>query len=277
MKNLIKIISVISLALLYAVNFASASITGGEISTGINTGIGGTVIVNPTASVPSGTYTSVQNVSLAAIGSLSVHYTTSGTAPTCLTPSTYSAPIIISATSTLKAIACYANSVTSNISTYDYVINLPPYAPPIASPLAGTYTSAQSVVLSATGSTSIRYTIDESMPTCSVGNVYASAIAVGASQTIKAIACYDGGNFSDVASFAYAINIPSGGGGGGGGGTPPPATKTGDINSDSKVDKYDFAMLMASWGQTGSNSSDLNHDNKVDKYDFALLMLNWGK
>lgn len=278
MKNLIKIISVISLALFYAVNFASASETVGDLNTGINTGIGGTVIVNPTANVLSGTYTSVQNVSLAAIGSLSVHYTTDGTAPTCLTPSTYSAPIVISATSTLKAIACYGNSVTSSISSYDYVINLPAYVPPIASPLAGTYTSAQSVTLSATGSSSIRYTVDEATPSCSAGNIYSSAIAIGSSQTIKAIACYEA-NFSDVASFAYVINIPSGGGGGGGGGggTPPPAPKTGDINSDSKVDKYDFAMLMASWGQTGSNSSDLNHDNKVDKYDFALLMLNWGK
>ena len=71
----------------------------------------------------------------------------------------------------------------------------------------------------------------------------------------------------------------SGGGGGGGGGsyTPPLASIKGDINNDKKVDKYDFALIMANWGKTGSNSSDLNGDNKVDKYDFALLMLNWSK
>lgn len=268
-----------ALSLFCAVNFVSASTTGGDLGNGLNTGIGGTVVVAPTANVPAGTYTSVQNVSLAAIGSLSVHYTIDGIAPACLNLNTYSAPISISATAILKAIACYGNGVTSSISSYDYVINLPAYVPPIASPLAGTYTSVQSVTFSATGSSSIRYTIDGTAPSCSVGNVYESAVAVGSSQTIKAIACY-GENFSNVVSFIYAINIPSGGGGGnsgGGGGTPPPTPKTGDINSDSKVDKYDFAMLMASWGQTGSNSSDLNHDNKVDKYDFALLMLNWGK
>ncbi len=33
--------------------------------------------------------------------------------------------------------------------------------------------------------------------------------------------------------------------------------------------------MMANWGETGSNSSDLNKDNKVDKYDFALLMASW--
>ena len=63
-----------------------------------------------------------------------------------------------------------------------------------------------------------------------------------------------------------------------GGGTPPttPTTTTeGDINGDNKVDKYDFALMMAAWGQTGSNNSDLNKDGKVNKYDFALLMLYW--
>lgn len=71
--------------------------------------------------------------------------------------------------------------------------------------------------------------------------------------------------------------IPVGGGGGGSYTSPttPSPTTQGDINGDDKVDKYDFALMMAAWGQTGVNSSDLNGDNKVDKYDFALLMLNW--
>lgn len=66
-----------------------------------------------------------------------------------------------------------------------------------------------------------------------------------------------------------------GGGGGSGGTTTPPTYKTGDTNKDGKVDKYDFALMMAAWGKTGINFSDLSGDNKVDKYDFALLMLNW--
>jgi len=49
----------------------------------------------------------------------------------------------------------------------------------------------------------------------------------------------------------------------------------GDINKDGKVDKYDFSILMANWGRTGSNVADVNADGKVDKYDFSLLMLNW--
>lgn len=56
------------------------------------------------------------------------------------------------------------------------------------------------------------------------------------------------------------------------------AVIVGDVNGNSKVDKYDFALMMMAWGQTGSGlSADLNEDGKVDKYDFSLLMLNWGK
>ncbi|MFA6146281.1 MAG: DUF5018 domain-containing protein, partial [Patescibacteria group bacterium] len=51
--------------------------------------------------------------------------------------------------------------------------------------------------------------------------------------------------------------------------------KKGDINKDGKVDKYDFSLLMANWGQTGLNVADINVDGKVDKYDFSFLMLNW--
>ena len=33
--------------------------------------------------------------------------------------------------------------------------------------------------------------------------------------------------------------------------------------------------MMANWGKIGANTSDLNGDGKVDKYDFAILMANW--
>lgn len=101
---------------------------------------------------------------------------------------------------------------------------------PMASPTAGTYTSAQAVVLTASGASSINYTVDGSAPTCSTGNVYSGPISVGSSETINAISCYPENNASVVASFVYAINIPTvsgssgGGGGGGGGGYIPPAS-----------------------------------------------------
>ncbi len=72
---------------------------------------------------------------------------------------------------------------------------------------------------------------------------------------------------------------PVGGGGTGGGITPTVipiiTTNQTDANGDGKVNKYDFALLMANWGKTGSNICDFNGDGKVDKYDFSLLMSKW--
>lgn len=147
-------------------------------------------------------------------------------------------------------------------------------ATPIASPLPGTFTSAQSVTLTASGSDSIHYIIDGVVaPTCSTGTVYSGAIAVGSSLTIRAVACYNGAP-SQVVIFAYGINIsaPSGGGGGGGGSPPVP----GDFNGDAHVDLLDFNILVVAWGTTGpSLTTDLNHDGVVDLLDFNILVVNW--
>lgn len=147
--------------------------------------------------------------------------------------------------------------------------------------MAGTYNSAQSVILTASGSLSIHYTTDGSTPTCSNGTVYSGAISVSSSQVITAISCYQENHYSSVAVFGYAIVPVSTGGGGGGGNTTTTTTTTttlavGNIKGSGVVNEYDFALLMADWGQTGSSVADLNHDGIVDEYDFALLMLNWG-
>jgi hypothetical protein len=89
---------------------------------------------------------------------------------------------------------------------------------PTASPVAGTYTSSQSVTLSTDGASSIRYTTNGSTPTCS-STEYSSAISVSSTTTIKAISCYPGDESSDVASFTYTINTSTGSPGGGGGGS----------------------------------------------------------
>ncbi|MFA5877960.1 MAG: VWA domain-containing protein [Candidatus Staskawiczbacteria bacterium] len=81
---------------------------------------------------------------------------------------------------------------------------------PTADPPAGTYTSAQNVILTASGASSIYYTTDGTDPTCSTGTVYSGTIPVPESLTIKAIACY-GINYSAVATFPYVINTGGGG------------------------------------------------------------------
>ena len=83
---------------------------------------------------------------------------------------------------------------------------------PSASPAAGAYTSSQNVSLSASGSDSIRYTVDGTTPSCTSGTVYSSAITVNSNLTIKAISCYlDNGSTSasNVSSHAYTFSCPT--------------------------------------------------------------------
>jgi hypothetical protein len=80
-------------------------------------------------------------------------------------------------------------------------------AAPNASVAAGTYSSTQSVALSAAEGT-IYYTTDGSDPSTSSAK-YSKAIDVADSRTIKAVAVDAAGNLSPVASFGYTIAKPA--------------------------------------------------------------------
>ncbi len=104
---------------------------------------------------------------------------------------------------------------------------------PTGSPVAGTYTSTQSVTLSSTGSNSIYYTLDGvTIPTCSSGTLSSGAISISSTTTIKAIGCDTAGNTSSVVTSTYTISTytppttTTGGGGGGGGGYRSPVVTT---------------------------------------------------
>lgn len=80
-------------------------------------------------------------------------------------------------------------------------------AAPTFSPVAGTYTSVQSVTLTSAGASAIYYTTDGSTPTTG-STLYTGPVSVGVSETIKAIATGAGLAPSNVASAAYTINLP---------------------------------------------------------------------
>ena len=82
-------------------------------------------------------------------------------------------------------------------------------ATPTFSPVAGTYTAAQSVTISdtTTGAT-IYYTTNGSTPTTS-STVYSGAITVASTETLEAIAAATGYTTSAVASAAYTIASPA--------------------------------------------------------------------
>lgn len=83
-------------------------------------------VATPTASLSTGTYTEVKNVTLSCstIGS-SIYYTTNGSTPNA-NSILYESPFTINQTTTLKAIAIKSGWNDSEIFTAEYIINLPP-------------------------------------------------------------------------------------------------------------------------------------------------------
>jgi hypothetical protein len=104
---------------------------------------------------------------------------------------------ITAATGTISGIAnLTVKSLTQN----------PVVSPLTALPPAGKYFQAIDVSLVATGSPSIMFTTNGTVPTCQVGNVYTAPIHLMQSTSIKAVACY-GLSSSTIASFDYEIEL----------------------------------------------------------------------
>lgn len=99
----------------------------------------------PTLSVPTGTYTTAQTVTISdsTVGA-TIHYTTNGTTPTTSSP-VYSGPITVTSTETLEAIATASGYSTSAVASAAYTINLSgPDFSVTASPSSLTVTAGQS-------------------------------------------------------------------------------------------------------------------------------------
>jgi N-acetylneuraminic acid mutarotase len=166
------------------------------------------VAATPTFNPPAGTYTGTQNVTISSTTSgATIYYTTDGSTPT--TSSTqYTAPVSVSSSETLNAIATATGYTNSNVGSAAYTINTPQAAIPTFNPPAGTYASAQSVTISdTTPGASIYYTTDGSTPTTSSAK-YSTPVNVAVSETLKAIATATGYTNSNVGTAAYTINIP---------------------------------------------------------------------
>ena len=103
------------------------------------------------------------------------------------------------------------NSIVDETETTGDIVETPSF-----SPIAGPYTSTQSVSISTgTDQADIYYTLDGSDPSCS-GTKYSTSISVSSSKTIRAIACKDGMSDSEIAFAIYTISS--------GGSTPKAAT-----------------------------------------------------
>ena len=98
-------------------------IARGVTPSGDNFQSGLPIVANITASVPGGTYTSTQSVTLSTTTTgAKIYYTTNGDTPTT-SSSQYSTAVSISSTSTLKAIAVKEGNVPSDVFEATYTIN----------------------------------------------------------------------------------------------------------------------------------------------------------
>jgi hypothetical protein len=87
-------------------------------------------VATPTATPIAGTYTEAKIVTLSCITQgAEIYYTLNGINPTTASLS-YSSPIIIDSTTTLKAMAIKEGMINSQIFTAVYIINIPPPSPP---------------------------------------------------------------------------------------------------------------------------------------------------
>src|SRR5436309_3774065 len=161
--------------------------------------------ITPTASAsPAGaTYTSAQSVTLAASEPATIYYTKDGTTPTT-SSAVYSSPISIVTSTTLKFYAKDTAGNTGPVVTQVYTIDTtPPTAS--ASTAVATYTSAQSVTLTASEPATIYYTKDGTTPTTSSA-VYSSPISIGTSTTLMFYVQASAVNIGPVVTQVYTID-----------------------------------------------------------------------
>ncbi|HXC02223.1 MAG TPA: chitobiase/beta-hexosaminidase C-terminal domain-containing protein [Opitutaceae bacterium] len=116
-------------------------------------------VATPVFSPAAGTYTSAQSVTITSTTTgASIRYTTDGSMPSATVGTVYASPVSINATATLNAIAYKSSLTSSALKSGTYTIKA---VAPVFSPVAGTFTSVQSVTItSATSGASINYTTD---------------------------------------------------------------------------------------------------------------------
>jgi len=156
----------------------------------------------PTFSIPAGTYTGEQTVSIIdSTQDATIYYTTDGTTPTT-SSAQYTGPISVSSSGTLQAVALAPDYALSAVASAKYTLQT---ETPIFSLASGTYAGTQIVTISdATPEAAIYYTTNGTTPSSS-STQYTGPISFSSSETVKAIAIAAGYSQSAPATAAYTI------------------------------------------------------------------------
>lgn len=158
----------------------------------------------PVITPDGGTYETAQVVSIADSNPLAaIYYTTDGSTPTA-NSTLYTGPFLVSTTETVQAIGAAIMLGTSATASASYIIE-PKTATPQFTPGAGTYGTAQAVILTdTTPGAVIHYTTDGSTPTANSA-VYTGPVTVSATETLAAMAVAQGRMASAAGWATYTI------------------------------------------------------------------------
>lgn len=174
--------------------------------------VASSVAPTPQVSPAPGVHDIGVKITMTVSGTATIRYTLDGTEPHESSP-VYSSPITLTEPKTVRARAFRTGSVPSNIAGGDYVLRLPP---PSVSPAAGQYSSAVTVAVShSDSSTTRRYTTDREEPAETSTAVPTGGIRVTSTTTVKVRAFKTGWAPSNTVTRTYTV-----------GGPPPPSPVT---------------------------------------------------
>src|SRR5262249_27355637 len=159
-------------AIAYEAGFTDSAVASASYTVSSGT------VATPTFNPAAGAYTQPVAISTTTSGA-AIRYTTDGSTPSETIGTIYSAPITLTASTPIRAIAYEAGFTDSAIASASYTVSSGTVATPAFNPPAGAYTQPVAISTTTSGGT-IRYTIDGSTPSETIGTIYAAPITLTA-------------------------------------------------------------------------------------------------
>lgn len=168
-------------------------------------------VAQPQFTPVAGTFTTSVDVTITCqTEGSSIRYTMDGSTPTSTAGTLYAAPVHLTGTTTIKALAYKEGQLDSPIASGTYTKSIPQVYQVTFSPMINAwYNAAQDVTMScATAGAHIRFTTDGSQPTSTTGTIYTAPVRITQNTTFNAIACKEGMQDSEISTGAYYVSLP---------------------------------------------------------------------
>ncbi|HOT74604.1 MAG TPA: chitobiase/beta-hexosaminidase C-terminal domain-containing protein [Candidatus Wallbacteria bacterium] len=171
---------------------------------------GTTSIYPPVFDPPTGVYKMSKVVTMSSrTPGANIYFTADGSEPSASNGQLFASPVIVSADTTIKAVAV-KDGAASLTNQAVYVVKTPVVKAeaPLFSFSGGNYYRAQSVEMkTATEGAVIKYTTDGTIPSATNGYVYSTPVNVDRQMVLKAVAIREGMQDSIVTSAVYDVNV----------------------------------------------------------------------